>query len=383
MARNSDINEHDYLDLVEGRLPDGRADAVRAALRADPDLARKVKAMVADRQRMQEMSTEDQRSAPRGLVGDAVSRAERDTLLAPRAGREVSARARGSRIAALIAFALLLGAGITGSAIYLSSSPKNASSELAASAPRPQAGSPGGVFEVPAADVETRRSTPPLPDLLGATVSRQTSAAKSASRAPTAPQEESGGVPPPRYASSHDQVAQWNREVAEKIAGESSRASGSQSSPHERAPNATVGGMRLADAAKLAMEGRLRITTRPSAAATRLLGAQAGASFGAGAGRVVEQSSPTSFTVELTTRYDPDLGALQDAIGALAERLAGESFAGRTEVRLSAAPEGTSDAGRAIPSFRADDVLWWTRPPATWERSISVRAPVEVVAGSE
>lgn len=369
--------EQDLLDLVEGRLPPERVESMRAALRADPALARKAQAMIADRARVQRMTIQDQQTAPAGLVDDAVTRAERDDLLHTVVRRRDDAAASSRRIAAMIALALLLGGVLTGSVVFLSSRGAPAGNHLARSDSTPRSQPPPGTFIVPEANQTARPIAPPLPDLLAApstpAVWRESELSPSGRRAEAqTPPIGTSGIP-----SAHDVVAQWNREVAEKIAGEGSASAGS------RAFDAIVGGMRLSEAARLAMEGRLRITTSPRDPLTAARGLQAGVSLGGGTGQIVELASPDSFTIELTTRFDPELVALQDALAALADRLAGDGFGSRGRVRFSAAPEGDSEVAPAIASFRADDVLWWTRPASTWERAISVRAPVNVAAPAQ
>lgn len=360
MSKRPQPTEQDFLDLVEGCLAPERAEVMRAALRADPALARRMQAMVADRAAIRDMSRAAERAAPSDLVADAVSRAERDTLLtSDRAGSSWSFR----RIAAVIGLVALLGGALAGSVMMLSPGTDAGADRIAARGPQPQLGSPGGLFEVPSFDEDPRATSAPLPDLTGAT-SADAPAAPVARRAAT------------RFSSSQEQVARWNQEVTEKLAGEASQPA---SAAVRRLPDAMVGGMRLSEAARLAVEGRLRITTRPTRADMDALRVQAGASLGAGVGQVVEANSSDAFTVELTTRYDPDLSALQDAIAALAERLANDSFGERAEVRLLPAPRDSAGAAPAIPSFRADDVLWWTRPASTWQQAISVRAPVKVL----
>lgn len=381
MSRRPDTFEQDLLDLIEGRLPADRVESMRAALRADPALARKVQAMVADRAAIRQASLSAERDAPRGLVADAVTRAERETLLNPNALSAKSRRMPARRIAAMLAVTLILGAALTGSVMFLSSDRGSPENRLAASTPSPTKSARGGTFEVPNFDAPARSPSAPLPDL-GAIRSNGASAPSSppafSDTADDLPQTPSASRSVP---SAQEQVARWNREVAQKIAGESGAEGRTASAPASAAPNATVGGMRLAEAARLAVEGRLRITTTRRQDNAAFARAQSGAA--PGAGPTSEQRTPDSFTVELTTRYDPELSALQDALAALAERLAGDSFGPRGQVRFTAAPVGASDAAPAIPSFRADDVLWWTRPVSTWERAISVQAPVRVVPESD
>ncbi len=76
---------------------------------------------------------------------------------------------------------------------------------------------------------------------------------------------------------------------------------------------------------------------------------------------------------------DSELAGVQDAIAALTQRLGGEGFGPRADVRLTEAA-GEQGVGPAGPSLLVDDVLWWTRPVTNWEWTIAVRAVVEIVS---
>ncbi len=69
------------LDLVEGTLRSSDVDRVRAALKRDPKLAKRLEAMRTDRREMTALGDPGVSAAPVGLVADAIGLVERDSLL--------------------------------------------------------------------------------------------------------------------------------------------------------------------------------------------------------------------------------------------------------------------------------------------------------------
>ncbi|CAE7785971.1 bamA, partial [Symbiodinium necroappetens] len=105
----------DLLDLVEGRLPLERYQELEPALRADPDLAARVKSMARDRAVLAEESATTY-SAPPGLIEGALAQAEREALVDDRPGT----RAAGGAAAGGLMLPKLIGGLAAGVAIALS-----------------------------------------------------------------------------------------------------------------------------------------------------------------------------------------------------------------------------------------------------------------------
>lgn len=77
----SSLPDELLLDLVEGTLRSEDVERVRAALKADPRLARRLEAMRTDRRTMTSFADPGVAPAPVGLVADAMNEAERGDLL--------------------------------------------------------------------------------------------------------------------------------------------------------------------------------------------------------------------------------------------------------------------------------------------------------------
>ena len=75
----SGISDEDLLDLIEGRLPLERIQELEPALRADPALHAKVRAMARDRELLESTAGEAY-NAPSGVLDGALERAEREAL---------------------------------------------------------------------------------------------------------------------------------------------------------------------------------------------------------------------------------------------------------------------------------------------------------------
>lgn len=348
-----------------------QASALHQRLRDDPARWAALQRAAGDRVRVRDLMTTLEAQAPGRTTQQAVSLAERQDLFD--AAERGPARRR--RLAAGIGIALLLGGSIGGAAFVVNWKSAPPERGLAGkAAPRP-------LFGVPELD-EAPPAPAPLPSFLGRAtdVGVRPSGELRGSDELVAPraQEESPFAQTQRLAAEDALIDRWGREVERKVEDELASAG--------RA-NLVVGGMAIAEAAKLALEGRLRITTVAGDLSGSLRRAQFMASTGQGVripdGAAESRSSGRSFTIELTARQDPDLLALQDAIVALVEGLATDGFGGRVDVRLSAIPADEPGAGGAIPSFRAEDVLWFARPVSAWEPTFSVRAPVEVVERGE
>ena len=97
---NERLSESEILALIEGRVPSERAEAIREALRADPELAAEIRRMAADRDLMARLPKG--MASPQGIVGAAMARAasERES-----AGRSDAARRR-------VAMAVAAGLGV-------------------------------------------------------------------------------------------------------------------------------------------------------------------------------------------------------------------------------------------------------------------------------
>jgi len=107
--RHPAISEEDLLDLVEGRLPLERIQELEPHLRADPDLAARVKAMSHDRAHLRTMA-KGTYSAPPGLIEGAIAQAERDALMDD---RPVARAAGGAALMPKLIAGLAAGIGIT------------------------------------------------------------------------------------------------------------------------------------------------------------------------------------------------------------------------------------------------------------------------------
>jgi len=96
------ISEDDLLDLVEGRLPLERIQELEPHLRADPDLAARVKAMSHDRAHLR-ASASMTYAAPPGLIDGAIAQAEREALMDDRPAARATAATMPKLIGALAA----------------------------------------------------------------------------------------------------------------------------------------------------------------------------------------------------------------------------------------------------------------------------------------
>lgn len=109
------VNESDLLALVEGELSAERAEAVRAALKADAELLRKVEGMVRDRAALQRegaaISRGEGTALARGVAARAIESVERQALTtAPPVGHH-RPRRRAMLIAASVGLVMLGGWG--------------------------------------------------------------------------------------------------------------------------------------------------------------------------------------------------------------------------------------------------------------------------------
>jgi len=101
------ISEEELLDLVEGNLSAERELELEPVLRANPDLAARVKALAHDR-RILRMGAQTQFTAPPGLLAGAMSQAEHEAVVAA-AGGAMPMKKSGSSGVAKIAGGLAAG----------------------------------------------------------------------------------------------------------------------------------------------------------------------------------------------------------------------------------------------------------------------------------
>jgi len=409
------ITVQDILDIVEGQVAPERVEIVRMALRNDPSLARHIERMVADRRGVHALVQAAQRSATPdlGLVAEAVMRAEREQLMEevlPGRSRQAGGgggggeggeggRRRGGRLAAMIALALLLGGAIGGAAWMLNAGPRSERGPLALEhADRGAHNRKGGTF-VAMSDEATPDKPPGLPTEFGAGIDFP--AMRSALSPPPGVPARARPAGDPSYAPGRFatlplgptgvDITGWSEELRRSLVTEARTVPRSASAPAAagvgavESPRAGEQQRRMSpiEAARLAVEGRLRIVVGARDAVAYTNQARVYAAVGASSQVVAppsrSEAGPIKFVVELRVRMDSELAGVQDAIAALTQRLGGEGFGPRADVRLTEAA-GEQGVGPAGPSLLVDDVLWWTRPVTNWEWTIAVRAVVEIVS---
>lgn len=366
MARR--ISEDDLLAFIEGDLPDDRRDEVRRALEGEPDLLAWAEGARADRAAMQEWGRPGASIAPPDLVEQAMRQAERDALLGA-AGLDEAHRPRvlfrftGPRAA--LAAMLVAAAGIGfvyGPGLYnqLTGSPAPAvtpplpnrqadmmeSESLARAddARRERAqDAPAATGLADAGRVEESAAGAPAPAESRMAMSK----AAEADEAFAGVGPDANGVPmelalAPEADDGLDALGA--RPEALRAIGDELEQGAAAAAP---APSLT-----LDDAARLAGERRLTVRVEaasPAAVADALL-----------AGEHAFRIAPATDDAEggavaliIETEAGPaGLDALLQAVGAL----------GVSRVQMAERGEPV-----ALPPARdASDVLWWSRPPASW-----------------
>ncbi|MFG0275903.1 MAG: anti-sigma factor family protein [Phycisphaerales bacterium] len=369
MARR--ISEDDLLAFIEGDLPDDRRDEVQRALEGEPDLLAWAEGARADRAAMQEWGRPGASIAPPDLVEQAMRQAERDALLGA-AGLDEAHRPRvlfrftGPRAALAAMLVAAIGIGfVYGPGLYQQISGSGAPSATPPMPTRQSQMADAGLGAVAGAEsAESRReaasgerafaeleeqsvaSAPGDAPLESAGASRMAMAKASEADAAFADAEpDANGVPMElALAPSLDEGDGAGRARTDTL-----RAIGDAIEQGVAAP-APAPTLTLDDAARLA--GERRLTVRVEAAAPPDLAASLLA--GDHDFRIApapDDADATTLIVEIDAG-PAGLDALLQAVGAL----------GATHVEMVERGEPV-----ALPAARdASDVLWWSRPPASW-----------------
>lgn len=345
------LPDDDLLALIEGELAPERIERIRTVLMRDPALLRRLEAMQRDRALTQRVgdtwAAHPPINDPR-LISDAVEQAERDALLheaggrQPRTGRHRATRSRRLTMAASI----VLGAGLLGLWSWLlveGTRPSTESRSVPANSPqstltlkldepdRAELAGPPSIAEAFAAAPSTRDSQSPVDD-----ADITDAWLRSAGMI---------GVPEPQPVAVAD------------------------------APVATPG-MSLAQAARLALEGRLKIVTdRSPGTVVRAMAMEAPAQPLAGPALDLSAMTAPRSAREITLRIESSADAQSAMERELSQTVQHLSLSSGASLRFE---EINRPAVQPSPSLTFDDILWWSRPAAEWRQRIEVRVPIEL-----
>jgi hypothetical protein len=365
MARR--ISEDDLLAFIEGDLPDDRRDEVRRALEGEPDLLAWAEGARADRAAMQEWGRPGASIAPPDLVEQAMRQAERDALLGA-AGLDEAHRPRvlfrftGPRAA--LAAMLVAAAGIGfvyGPGLY---NQMTGSSAPAVTPPLPnrQATTMESDSLARADGARERVQDEPLSaDLADAGRYEESAAgapAPAESRMAMSKAAETQEALADAGPDANGVPMEWalapeadDGRGAGRARPEALRAIGDELAQGVAA-GAPAPSLTLDDAARLAAERRLTVrveASAPAAVAEALLAGEHAFRIGPAAG----DAAGGALALIVETEAGPaGLDALLQAVGAL----------GVTRVQMAERAEPVAPP----PAQDAADVLWWSRPPASW-----------------
>jgi hypothetical protein len=366
--------ENDLQDLIEGRLPADRADAVRAALESDASLVRLVRGLMADRSgliglgRATEQAARADRAAGEEMVREAVARAEREALVG---GSTRGGRRRWRPIAA--AAAVVVGVGLlAGGLTYLTLAREH---RLLQSEIKRQERASGGRFEV----VEPEPRKPGEGTVLAA------------DPAEPPPTEEVKVASLPSWINldsdplAEEAVRVWTREAWRTFARDAPKVD------HDAVALAALeriraGGSRrltLEEAAALARTRSLRLVVPKGGVDWLRRRSEAYAAAPPpppGAEVATSADGPAaSDEVRVTVRstLDPDLAGLRDGLADLRQRLGGGDD-GWFEIE-----EGDVASAGALPSSALGDILWWSNEPSAWTPGTSVVVRVTFSDGAK
>ena len=349
------LPDDDLLALIEGELAPERIERIRTVLMRDPALMRRLEAMQRDRAQMQRVeqlwAAQPHALDPR-VISDAVEQAEREALLHVGSVRDTSnarhrpVKARRRRQVTMLA-SLVLGAGLLGlwSWLLIGHTRQPTPVELAAQPSTSQSAQPTlALGNIERAELA---GPPAIFDSVATADPVQTQ---------------------PSDSSSDESLTDaWLKSAGLATA---------QPEPALEIEPAVASGLSLADAARLALEGRLKlITDRPPGTVVKAMAA--GPSATPLAGPVLDLGSLGSLdrTREITLRVSPSADSQRDMereLSLTVQRLAVTSGASIRFVALDrvATPPG--------PSMTFDDILWWSRPASQWRPRIEIRVPLEL-----
>lgn len=325
------LTEHDLLALIEGDLPPDRVAIVEAALRADPALVERLRKMKDDRAALGALGASDR--APAGIVDDAIARSGEARFVQVDTGGPVRSLSltRGSRgrrvqmaVAAVVGLALV---GVWVGLMLMVSSPDG---------------------QLVARTLPQMENATPVTD--GPNDAVGPVAPESVVEAPTVAEI----VAPADEPADDSLLGEWMAKMAD-------------AEPVVADPPAGLG---FDEAARLALEGRLRIT---------IIGDGPGSpALAAGSSTALIDTAPGStadrWRAELAYRTDAASTDLSRALERLVIEI--EARTGHSVVLEPA--EGAEADPEAAPSPLADarSILWWGSSSSDWARRMVVRPEV-------
>lgn len=357
--------ESDILDLVEGRLPEARAIAVRARLARDPSRAAWVTAVVRDKAVFRSI---DDVPAPAALVESVETSLEREALLGLSTGRHVPAPMPITRVYTQPRWPKRLGVGLA------------AAAGLALAAT--------GLFLY-----VSRPTMPSVPDTAVATNDA-----------------DAGALPnPDRLASDDDAAGEAEIDTTDDAGAEATTLA--DAAPTRTEPVFFTSAER---AAELLAEGRLLIRVRAAdpESATERVERLAHGSQGARAWRLLSDSpesvrlavadalrgpvdptplfGPDGVAFERVDRSAPHLAAARGAQSPPLVLYLAETRTDRVSLAVLLATLSAGDRQQAVfeelpepihtpPVVTPEAVLWWAQPPSAWTPRAHVPIVVEHV----
>lgn len=348
------LPDDDLLALIEGELAPERIERIRTVLLRDPALMRKLEAMQRDRalvKRVEQGWAAQPRLLDPRLISDAIDQAEREALLhegaarRPDVPRRRPSRKRLGRRITMVA-SLVLGAGLLATWSWLLIGRTKPSAEVQVATKIPP-------------------TAPPQTLALGPTETAELAGPPAIAEAATEIDRLAVEIESP---TDEDLTEAWLRSAGMTPA---------QDSPSPDAPPAMASGLSLQDAARLAMEGRLRLVTdRPPGNVVRAMAndvRNAGPLAGPGLdlGALGTPASPR----EITLRVAPSPEAQKELEHQLARAVQQMAVASGASIRFAAIDR---PAAPPAPSMTFDDILWWSRPAAEWRPRVEIRIPVEL-----
>lgn len=334
------VTENDLLALIEGELPDERRPLVEAALRSDPALLRRVVAMKADREGLVEVGRGDR--APAGLVDRASAIAARASAVQVDTGgpvRHATARTRRLQMAAA-AVVIVGGLGVWGWLMATMTSSREGGGVL----PDPQVALASGGGEASEDDMAAVGPVSPGLEVI-----------------------DEHALPLDAVLDESDAAS--DALLAEFLAGFEEDGASAVSEP----------AMDYMEAARLALDGRLRLEMRGEGPAGMAIAADSEAASQVGAFGMLRSESgvggESSWRVELRYRTGGGEEELASELARAIERI--EAVTGR-RVRLVEA-SGSDTGATPVASLDAAGVLWWGQPASGWTRRMVVRPRVSFV----
>lgn len=351
---NAPLPDDDLLALIEGELAPERVERIKKVLMRDPALVRRLEQMKLDRQRLkraEQLFTAQPKLHDPRLVSDAVEQAEREALLHVGAARTAhtsrhrQANKRLRRRLTMVA-SLILGAGLLGvwSWVFITQTQ-----------PTPSPSSP----------IAAHTGTAPSQPVLALALPEKAELA-----GPPAVFDAIAGVDPVETqipSGDSSLTDEWIKSAGLELPEEPKIAS---------APTIATSGISISEAARLALEGRLKLVTdRPPGTVVKAMAADPTAIPLAGPVIDLSALGTRAISREITIRVPSSADAQAEVERELAmtvQRLAVGSGASIRFVALDA------PVTPPAPSMTFEDILWWSRPAAEWKPRVELRVPVEL-----